>query len=322
VAQLYLPLIKRTIKGHLTWVFKHAQRPSKYWHRSYLVTGRPKDGPIFQLDQQCYPLLLLCDFLDQWPEDEGFVANLVSTGVILEILTVLQQKQDHRTGLFATEETPGDDPVEYPFHFSSQVLLWHTYTSLKRLNTKLKAGLHCTGHDFDAMAEALKGATVQHFLQTTEGCDAGIFAYLTDGSGGSKLYHDANDIPTLFAAVWGFCSTPLEVAAWRRTMEFGISAANSGGYYAGGMFEGLGSVHTPGAWPLGFFQMWRFGQLLGDRHREEVAWEKICGSMQWDGLFSEAVDQRGFVTSKAWFCWPGAMIGSGLLQDGVRQQYL
>jgi uncharacterized protein len=149
-----------------------------------------------------------------------------------------------------------------------------------------------------------------------------VFVYLTNGKGLSKSYHDANDIPTLFVEAWGFAVSPVEVEAWKNTMMFGFSTVNEGGYYGKGRFAGLGSVHTAAPWPLGYFQMWRFAQMTGNDKAEGEAWQKICGSMQWDGTFSEAVDETGECISKAWFCWPGAMIGSGLLQDGVRDRYL
>lgn len=252
-----------------------------------------------------------------------FIRDLAATDVIPEILTVLLQKQDSASGLYATEETPGDDAVEHPFHFSSQVLLWHTYTKLSRLNTVLGMEFGAGNPDLNYMASALKAATMEHFMLDSDSNHPGVFAYLVSGRGESRAYHDANDIPTLFASEWGFLSTSTELRAWRKTLEFAFSVANEGGYYDGGRYKGLGSVHTPGPWPLGYFQMWRFAQLVGDHDAEVEAWEKICGSMQWDGLFSEAVDvETGAATSKSWFCWPGAMIGSGLLQNGIRQRYL
>ena len=304
-------------------MFRLAQRPSKYWHRSYLVTGRPKDGAVFQLDQQCYPLLLLCDFLSQFPDEQAFAAGLAADRVIPEILDLIETKRDPSTGLYMTEETPGDDEVEYPFHFSSQVLLWHTLSKLSVLSkgSMLMNPLEASGPR--QRADRLKSATVRHFLARAGPENQPLFVYLTNGEGLSKAYHDANDIPTLFAEAWGFCKSEAEIEAWQNTLRFAFSSANHGGYYDEGRFSGLGSVHTPGPWPLGYFQMWRFAQVTGDCKAEREAWEKICGSMQWDGLFSEAVDaETGVCISKAWFCWPGAMIGSGLLQDGVRERYL
>jgi meiotically up-regulated gene 157 (Mug157) protein len=142
-----------------------------------------------------------------------------------------------------------------------------------------------------------------------------MFAYLTDGAGEHIFYHDANDIPTLFALDWGFLSTSSLLSAWNNTMKFGNSALNKGGYYANGAFGGLGSVHTKGPWPLGYAQEFVYASLIGDLEKQYDAWRRIKGSMFWDGLFPEAVDcNTGDCVSKAWFSWPGSMIGSALLR--------
>jgi hypothetical protein len=135
--QRYEEDIRTAARGHLNWVFTTAERPYRFWHRSYLVNGRPKDHSVFQLDQQCYPLLELSDYLEYIPEDIGHIRDIVHTGVIQEVLAVLESRQDARTGLYATEETPGDDAVDDPFHFSSHVLLWRTFKRLHSLYARL-----------------------------------------------------------------------------------------------------------------------------------------------------------------------------------------
>lgn len=84
--------------------------------------------------------------------------------------------------------------------------------------------------------------------------------------------------------------------------------------------HGLGSDHSEGSWVLGFFQEWKYAQIVGDVQREAAAWQKIQGSMQWDGTFSEAVDvYDGSCTSKTWFSWPGAMIAENIVGTVVAQ---
>src|SRR5271170_6099039 len=57
--------IDRVLYGHLVWIFDHAQRTTEgFWGRSYLANGALKDRNVFQLDQQCYPLLELAEFLE------------------------------------------------------------------------------------------------------------------------------------------------------------------------------------------------------------------------------------------------------------------
>ncbi|KAB5554847.1 Six-hairpin glycosidase-like protein [Coniochaeta sp. 2T2.1] len=315
-AHSYRSAIDRTVKGHLNWVFLQAQRPQRIWHRSYLVTGRPKDGPVFQLDQQCYPFLELCDFLAEFPQEKEFVNKILANGVFEDVLGLVQSKQDPSTGLFTTDETPGDDAVELPFHFSSHVLLWYTYTRLSGLFKSLGPCRASDAERMTTLAAQVRRAALQHFLTADPATGKPIIAYLTDGDGHHTLYHDANDIPTIFAPTWGFLNTPVEMQAWRNTMEFALSARNKLGYAADGPFEGLGSVHSKGAWPLGYFQELMFAHATKNETMRRAVWRKIEGAMQWDGTFGEAVDvETGGTTSKAWFSWPGSMIGAALVAE-------
>ncbi|OCT54462.1 hypothetical protein CLCR_00796 [Cladophialophora carrionii] len=321
-AEEYAQVIKATVKGHLIWIFRYAQRPHKFWHRSYLTTGRPKDGPVFQLDQQCYPLLELCDVCETFPEERELVEEILRSDAVSQVLDLIETKRDARTGLFPTDETPGDDAVEHPFHFSSHVLLWHSLSRLAKVAAQFMAESAFEAR-LATLAMAVRTSTLDHFLCPEPASGKPTFSYLVDGAGQQTFYHDANDLPTLFAPSWGFTKTDSENQAWHNTMHFAFSTANEDGYYAGGAFEGLGSVHTRNPWTLGYFQQWRYSQMSGDRQAEAIAWDKICGVMLWDGMFSEAVDgHSGEVTSKAWFSWPGSMIGSGLLEKGNRERYL
>jgi meiotically up-regulated gene 157 (Mug157) protein len=307
--------IRFAARGHVNWVFTKAERPEGFWHRSYLTNGKPKDHSIFQLDQQCYPLLELCDYCAYFPDEVDFVKEIVGTGVIQEILDVFQAKQDVNTRLWPTDETPGDDAVIYPHHFSSHVLLWRTLTRLHELLVNLGTPLASQGRRLDIMATDLKESTMQSFKSMHPGCGKHLFAYLTDGCGNFTFYHDGNDVPTSFAHEWGFVSTPDEIATWRNTMEFGLSPANKEGYCNGSPYGGLGSVHSPGAWSLGYYQELAYAASTENLRAMQSAWKKVAAAMQWDGTFPEAVDPKtANCTSKAWFSWPGAMIGALLIR--------
>ncbi|OAF99316.1 uncharacterized protein CC84DRAFT_1200017 [Paraphaeosphaeria sporulosa] len=313
----YTSHILKIAKGHLTWVFRTAQRPNTYWHRSYLVTGTPKDAAVFQLDQQCYPLLELCDFADTFASEAAFAREILEFGVVEEIIELLREKRDMETGLWPTDETPADDAVTHPFHFSSHVLLWRTLTRLAHLYTLLYSASHPCISPLTVLADALRTATLAHFTIPYPHAGEGesMFAYLTDGKGNHTLYHDANDLPTLFALPWSFLSTPSQHAAYHATLSFAFSPANSAGYVVDQPYPGLGSVHSPGAWVLGYFQEAAYAAMVGNDVGLKRAWAKVKAAMQWDGTFGEAVDARtGRVTSKAWFSWPGAMVGALVVQ--------
>jgi meiotically up-regulated gene 157 (Mug157) protein len=139
-----------------------------------------------------------------------------------------------------------------------------------------------------------------------------MFAYLTDGRGKYTFYHDANDVPTLFAQEWDFVPIPEDLAIWTNTMRFGLSPANEKGFCSEIPYGGLGSVHSPGAWTLGYFQELAYAAFLSDVPAIQVAWNKVAAAMHWDGTFSEAVNPKtAKCTSKT---WPRAMIGAQMVR--------
>src|SRR5205085_1228656 len=102
----------------IRWTFEVAERVDGWWPRASLASGKAKD-PAFQLDQQLFPLLLAAD-----------AGRLAEAGVDAPYAAICRQTVDalleKRTpfGLIATDETPADDPLAQPYHFSSHVLLW------------------------------------------------------------------------------------------------------------------------------------------------------------------------------------------------------
>ena len=187
-------------------------------------------------------------------------------------------------GLIATAETPADDPLTQPFHFSSHVLLWRVLAAFGR----------------DAHAAEVRDATLRHF--TSEG----RFAYAVAGpdAANPRHYHDANDFPTVFAPGWGFCS--VDDPRWRATIDFAWSIANEG--YFAGTLAGLGSVHTPHPWPLGDLQEIVIARVTNDPARQQRARERLARVETWDGMLPEAYDETsGAVASRHWFAWPAAL---------------
>jgi len=293
------------VKGHLLWMFEQAERPNGYWGRAYLTNGYCKDN-VFQLDQQCYPLLQLCDYYE-WTKDEELIQRIVPKlkGVLNDILV-------HRhtiEWLFRTGETPADDKVDFPYHFSSQVLIWHTFRKLHELNTKFAF----MDMDLNDCARLVKTSCLKHFKVMNQGKE--LFAYLTDLNGNHQCYHDANDLPTVLAPVWGF--TEADDATWLNTMEYGFSSGNNGGFYPG-KFGGLGSVHTPHSWPLGDAQELLFSALVKDSKRYRKVMGKLSQISFWDGMFSEAIDEHtGSIASRHWFSWPGSFLSHVLLSTSL-----
>ena len=268
---------RAAVDGFITWLFEVAERPDGAWPRASLASGQAKDV-AFQLDQQLYPLLLVADHARLTGENVMRERHGDACGATLDEL--LGRRSTF--GLVPTAETPADDPLRQPYHFSSHVLLWHV----------LRAFSHPS-------AEEIRAATLQHFAVD------GRFAYAVTGprGEGARHYHDANDLPTVFAPGWGFCasSEPL----WRETIAFAWSEANEG--YFPGRFGGLGSLHTPRPWTLGDLQEIVVARVTADRDRESRARERLARVETWDGLLAEAYDEdTGAVAARHWFAWPAA----------------
>lgn len=359
-AQLYSRVTKRVLRGHLDWLFNVAKtnvqigsETRHFWRRSYLINGRPKDGMVYQLDTQLYPFLQLCDYskLANAPACATFVNNMVRTDTFCKVLLDALKQQDPETGLFKTDETPADDDTsDFPFHTSSNILLWYT---LWQISDLLRNSGICVDEISPSRLEAAADKVydgIQTYLicECNDGSGQRMFAYALDPSKPTsdphrhRRYHDGNDMPTLFAHEWGFLTHSKAVidlpAVWHNTLTWAFTpdpawtpdprnrrqtpGFNTG--YAGNgreLFHGLGSDHSDGAWVLGLFQEWKYARIVGNAKRERSAWGRIKGAMQWDGTFSEAVDVRdGRCSSKTWFSWPGAMIATELVGTLVEKE--
>lgn len=283
---------RETLLGHVRWLFRLAHRPSGWWGRSYLTNGSVKD-PAFQLDQQWYPVLEAARAAVDW--DLPHVWREYGPDALDVARQLLQHK--HENGLWPTSETPADDPLALPYHFSSHVLAWRTLTLLSRLDP---------GGPWAREAEALREAICAAFVTGD-----GVFAYATDGRNHQR-YHDANDLPTACAVCWGFCGPNDPV--WRRTVAFAWSADNPG--YFPGPYGGLGSLHAPGPWTLGDVQSWVVGASCADPVRVRQAWRRLRRVAFDDGLLCESYDpQSGLPRTRAWFAWPGAAAAALLVGD-------
>lgn len=285
---------RRTILGHLRWLFCVAARPSGWWGRSHLTGGAVKDA-AFQLDQQWYPVLEVARAAVDWGLPQAW--HRYGPDALQVARRLVQEK--HPNGLWPTSETPADDPLSLPYHFSSHVLAWRTLQLLSRLDP---AG------PWAQEAAALQ-ATVRAAFTTPEG----LFAYATDGER-HRQYHDANDLPLACAARWGFCSA--EDPTWRRTVAFAWTPSNPG--FFPGPYGGLGSLHAPGPWTLGDVQAWLVGASSGDPARVSRAWRRLRTVAFDDGLLCESYDpQTGQPRTRAWFAWPGAAAAALVLGDSL-----
>lgn len=132
------------------------------------------------------------------------------------------------------------------------------------------------------------------------------WAYEADGLGGRRLYHDANDVPTALAPLWGLCEA--DDPHWRATMRFAFSEHNPG--YVPGAMGGLGSAHTPGVWPLGDAQEWAVAVAEDDGARVDAVVSRITQVASEDGMLPETYDARtGDWLARHWFAWPGSLVG-------------
>jgi hypothetical protein len=293
------------VGAHLRWLWGRCERPRGLWMRSHHTNGAVKD-PVFQADQQLYPLLELCDYHDATGELPRPVGGGEAAGWWAARVAALWDALPTRGGLLPTAENAADDPASLPYPLSAQILLWATATRLAALAGEL-------GLEFDVDATARSAAASTRELFTVEGPFGRQWAYEVDGCGEHRLYHDANDLPTALAPVLGFC--PPCDAAWATTMRFAFSHHNPA--YRAGACGGLGSMHTPGTWTLGDVQEWVVASLFGDAGRAGRAVARLLDVARADGLLPEAYDPAtGGAPIRPWFAWPSAALGWLLLRHG------
>jgi len=289
------------VADHLRWLWRRCERPDDRWVRSHHADGRRKDR-AFQADQQLYPILELADF---WRRTRSLPDGVDWSHEVAGAWSATLSEVDPRTGLLACAENAADDPAPAPFLAGSQIMLWYAASRLRELADDGVLDL-----DAGALAGVAQGLRAAFDRTLPEG---DRWAYAADGAGGRVAYHDANDLPTALAPLWGFC--PTDDPAWRATMNWAFSTANPG-YYTGER-SGLGSVHTAGPWTLGDIQRWLVARAVGDGSAAGRALERLRAVAFDDGMLPEAYGADGpdDFRVRHWFAWPGAAIAALLILD-------
>jgi uncharacterized protein len=293
-----------TVRRHLRWLWGPGCDASGRWQRSHLTSGAVKDL-AFQSDQQLYPILEACDYrlaAGRWPSPPPGHAGRDPAeawgGLVRRAWTGLPRDPN---GLLPGEENPADDAATYPYLLSSQLLLAYVGQRLADVADELRLDDLRLAQDSVGVLTTIRN-TFEHV-----GPYGPQWAYEVDGSGGHRLYHDANDVPLALAPLWRLCSPDDPV--WAATVRFGSSPHNPG--YVPGRLGGLGSAHTAGVWPLGDAQAWAVAAATGDDEALAALTEKIANVAADDGMLPETYDpESGQWLSRHWFGWPGALVGT------------
>ena len=212
------PDILKAMKNHIVWLFTYITEIG--WGRSHLINGRIKDK-VFQLDQQCYPIIQFYDFLNNINEDRALLELCIPK--LDELSDLLFTKKSKDLMLFETDENPADDPVLYPYHFSTQILAWKTFNVLDELNRKY----NFSGKNYEKIAKDIKDNVFQFMIGEIEGKQ--VFCYTTDAKSNFEYYHDANDLPSALAPLWNFLNIEDEV--FKNTVNWAFSEKNRGYYH-------------------------------------------------------------------------------------------
>jgi len=289
------------VADHLRWLWRRCRRPAGRWVRSRHANGEPKDL-AFQADEQLYPLVELADY---WRVAGDLPDGVEWRAVVPAAWAAALAALDPAVGLIGSDENAADDRAELPFIAASQVLLWYAAVRLAEPGLAARTGL--SPSTLAVTAAGVRGAFARHLVS------GGGWAYATDGHGRTRSYHDANDLPTALAPLWGFCAT--DDAAWRATMTFAFSDANPA--FSVQPPRGLGSVHTPGTWTLGDVQAWLVARAIGDAHGTAAAVGRLQEAAFADAMLPEAYTfgPGPAVRTRQWFAWPGAAFGAFSLLD-------
>ena len=286
----------RVVDGHLAWLWHRSRQSDGVWHRSHLVDGSVLD-PAYQADQQLFPILELTDFrrtTGRWPCGEAAATWGERVRAVWELLP----RTGH--GLVESEENPADDPAGYPYLLSTQLLMAYAVRGAARYQGELGIADLTLADQADQTLSAVH----QHFA--TDGPFGPQWSYDTDANGRGSLYHDANDVPTAVAPLWGLVAT--DNVRWYNTMRFAWSTHNPG--YVPGAFGGLGSRHTAGVWPLGDAQEWAVARAVDDVDREASVTARLSAVASADGMLPETYHPGdGSWQARPWFAWPGSLVG-------------
>ena len=283
------------VERHLLWLWRSGRDHDGVWRRSHLSTGAVKDTG-YQVDQQLFPLLELVDFrrtTGGWPASDPAAWGQ-------QVRQVWRALPRDSNGLVPGEENPADDPSQFPYLLSSQLLLVYVARRLAEFDDELGTA------DLRLRADAEHALDVIRATFTCEGPFGQQWAYESDGLGGHRLYHDANDVPTAVAPLWGLCGA--DDPQWRATMRFAFSGHNPG--FVAGALSGLGSAHTPGIWPLGDAQEWAVAVIQGEWARADAVVARLMQVVSADGMLPETYDPNsGDWLARHWFAWPGSLVG-------------
>lgn len=289
------PKAPGVVRRHLEWLWGPGRDRDGIWRRSHLTTGAVKD-PAYQVDQQLYPILELVDMrraMGTWPDgSSGRWGHAVRR--------VWRDLPRDKSGLVPGEENPADDPSGLPYLLSSQLLL--AYVARRVAEFEGELGLE----DLHLHDDAARTLGVIREAFTCPGPFGDQWAYEADREGHHRLNHDANDVPTALASLWGLCSN--SDPHWRATMQFAFSASNPS--FVSGRLGGLGSAHTPGVWPLGDAQEWAVAVATADRTWANRVTERISLVASADGMLPETYHAgSGDWMARHWFAWPGSLVG-------------
>ena len=287
------------VGAHLRWLWLCCDRPNHLWQRSHQANGKVKDVAV-QADQQLYPILELLDHRDvlgHWPPPEA-----AAEWGRLAAATWDALPRDEVTGMLRSEENPADDVADLPLLLSTEVLHWSAARRMAAHAVEL--GLERRAVEFVAEAAAVRSAVTRGFV--IDGPFGTQWAYAIDGRGGQRHYHDANDLPVALAPFLGFVAR--DDTAWEATMRFAFSPHNPA--FVPGPGGGLGSLHTPGVWPLGDIQEWMWASAAGDDRRVDRVLSRLA-TVQRGGMLPEAYDpDTAAWRSRRWFAWPGAVVAA------------
>jgi meiotically up-regulated gene 157 (Mug157) protein len=188
--------------------------------------------PGFELDEAAAYLVALGEYV-QWSGDCAILEDERIRAGIEKILEILEGWKDPETGLFKTELDPSDDPVKRPFLTYDNVLVWKGMSYLEQMGFMAKE-----------KPEQLRESITRHLVIEKEGKK--LYAWATDGKGGSEIYDDPPGSLVLLK-YYGFCDEKDET--YNNTVEWIFSAENKY-YYSKNGICGTGCVHSPYIWPM------------------------------------------------------------------------
>lgn len=314
---------------------ENPQDMSPEWSKDYTRMLPGVFERKYELDSQCYPLLLACDYMEE--TGDMTVADKLWLQTVDLILTTMEGQasgkdwrkykfsrtthalHDTRSnygighpgkpcGLIASAFRPSDDSNILPFNIPGNFMAAYTLERTAQVLRKTGNG------DLAARCETLAAGVrkgIEEWGVVNHPQYGRIYAYEVDGRGSAIFMDDAN-VPSLLSLPY-IANVPADDPIYVRTRRFILSDSNPY-FFSGKAGKGIGGPHVgmDYIWPMCLIM-----QAMTSTDDKEIA-DCLSTLMKTDAgtMFMHEAFHKDDASSftRHWFAWTNSLFGQLILQ--------